>query len=100
MYQTLTRTDYQKMLGLEGNYQISALLSCGHYSFEKQISRLQESIKILNLDCSFRRLTGFLQDIIEFKVSDKKYWFAKVYGGVTLSEYIHLACLFGSQKNI
>jgi purine-nucleoside phosphorylase len=100
MYQTLTKNDYQKMLGLDGNYEITALLTCGHYDLEKQVARLQESLNTLKVDHTLKRLNGFLQDIVEFEVDHKKYWFAKVYGGVTLSEYVHLACLFGSQKNI
>lgn len=30
----------------------------------------------------------------------KRYWFDASYGGVLLSEYLHLASLFGSRKNI
>lgn len=100
MYQTLTKNDYQKMLGLSDNYKITALLSCGHYDLEKQVNRLKESLKTSGVDYSLKAMGEFLQDIVEFEVDHKKYWFAKVYGGVTLSEYVHLACLFGSQKNI
>ncbi len=41
-----------------------------------------------------------MQHIREIEISNKKYWFAIEYGGATLSEYLHLACLFGSKKNI
>lgn len=100
MYQKLTRDDYQKMLGLDENYRIEAFLSCGHYDLEKQVNRLKESLKTLRLNYTLKIMSGFLQDVVEFEIDHKKYWFAKVYGGVTLSEYTHLACLFGSQKNI
>lgn len=100
MYQKLAKNDYQKMLGLDDGYQVTALLTCGHYDLEKQIARLQESLNSLKIESNLKRLSGFLQDVVEFEIDHKKYWFAKVYGGVTLSEYIHLACLFGSQKNI
>lgn len=100
MYQTLTKNDFQKMFGLDENYQIAALLTCGHYDLEKQLNRLKESLKTLGVDYTMNRMSGWLQDIIELEIDDKKYWFAKVYGGVTLSEYVHLACMFGSQKNI
>jgi len=101
MYQTLTKADYKKMLGLANDYQIEALLSCGHYDLAKQISRLETSLTNLGQNYGLKKLAdGFLQDIVEFDINNKKYWFAKVYGGVTLSEYLHLACLFGSQKNI
>ena len=42
----------------------------------------------------------FLNPILEFKINGKNYWFVIAYGGVLLSEYLHLACLFGSKKNI
>ncbi|MEI8339885.1 MAG: hypothetical protein WCF94_04470 [bacterium] len=47
-----------------------------------------------------RALGGFLGEILEFEIKNKKYWFAVTYGGAKLSEYLHLACLFGSKKNI
>lgn len=100
MYQTLTKTDYKKMLGLDDDYQIEALLSCGHYDFEKQIVRLEESLNKLGKKYTTKKLNDFLHNVVEFEVENKKYWFALVYGGVTLSEYLHLACLFGSKKNI
>lgn len=100
MYQTLTKADYKKMLGLDDDYQIEALLSCGHYDFEKQIVRLEESLNKLGKKYTTKKLNDFLHNVVEFEVENKKYWFALVYGGVTLSEYLHLACLFGSKKNI
>lgn len=36
----------------------------------------------------------------ELEINNKKYWFVVEYGGATLSEYLHLACLFGSKINI
>jgi len=100
MYQTLTKADYKKMLGLSDDYQIEALLSYGHYDLEKQASRLRTSLINLGIVSNLKKMDNFLQNIFEFEINNKKYWFALVYGGVTLSEYIHLACMFGSHKNI
>lgn len=100
MYQTLTKDDYQKILRLPDDYQITSLLTCGHYDLEKQVNLLKESLKRLGVEFTMKTMDEFLQDVVEFEVNHKKHWFAKVYGGVALSEYIHLACLFGSQKNI
>ena len=45
-------------------------------------------------------MEGFLSRILELKIDDKNYWFIVMYGGALLSEYVHLASLFGSKKNI
>lgn len=100
MYQTLTSSDYKKMFGLDNDYKVEAVLSHGNYDLEKQISQIETSLKNIGINYVLKKMDGFLQNIVELKIKDKKYWFILVYGGVALSEYLHIACLFGSQKNI
>lgn len=42
----------------------------------------------------------YFAPILEFMIEGKRYWFTVAYGGTMLSEWVHLACLFGSQNNI
>ena len=100
MYKSLTKNDYQKMLKLPNNYQIDGVLSYGHYDLKKQLDRLKKSLSNLNIDYQITQLNGYLQNILEIKTPKSTFWFAVVYGGVTLGEYLHFACLFGSKKNI
>lgn len=42
----------------------------------------------------------YFAPILEFIIAGKRYWFTVAYGGTMLSEWVHLACLFGSQHNV
>jgi purine-nucleoside phosphorylase len=48
----------------------------------------------------FGTLEGFLEPILPFETGGRTYWFATAYGGAMLSEWLHLACLFGSGMNL
>lgn len=100
MYKSFSKSDFGKILGVPKNYKVDGFLSCGHYDVDKQLARLEKSLT--GLECKFQinRQVGYLQNIFEIKVDGNLYWFAVVYGGVTLSEYLHFASLFGSKKNI
>lgn len=100
MYKSLSKNDFQKILGLPDNYKIEGVLSCGHYDVEKQITRLEKSLTDINISFQIDRQVGYLQNIFELRIGENIYWFMVVYGGVTLSEYLHFASLFGSKKNI
>ncbi|MFA5828319.1 MAG: hypothetical protein WC841_03105 [Candidatus Shapirobacteria bacterium] len=100
MYKSFTKSDFEKILGLPNDYHVNGVLSCGHYDFEKQIARLEKSLTDIKISYQIVRQTGYLQNTPEVRIGEKIYWFTVVYGGVTLSEYLHFACTFGSKKNI
>jgi len=100
MYKSFTKTDFEKILGLPSDYHVEGVLSCGHYDAEKQIARLEKSLTNAKVSYQIDRQIGYLQNVFEVRVDNKIYWFTVVYGGVTLSEYLHFACMFGSKKNI
>jgi len=47
-----------------------------------------------------RTLSDSLDRVTEFIVGNKRLWFNVSVGGALLCDYLHLACLFGSQANI
>lgn len=100
MYKSFTKSDFEKILGLPNDYRVDGVLSCGHYDVEKQITRLEKSLTDAKISYQIDRQIGYLQNVFEIRIGEKIYWFAVVYGGVTLSEYLHFACAFGSKKNI
>ncbi|MBI1975262.1 MAG: hypothetical protein HYS57_02800 [Parcubacteria group bacterium] len=100
MYRTFTAEDFLRKFPLGDDYQVSGFLVFGtfkNYPYEL----LRESLKRLGYTATFRQLPGeFLSPILEFRVKGGIYWFVKAYGGALLCEWLHLACLFGSKKNI
>lgn len=100
MYKSFTKSDFEKILGLPNDYHVDGVLSCGHYDVEKQIARLEKSLTDAKTSYQIDRQIGYLQNVFEVRIGGKIYWFTVVYGGVTLSEYLHFACSFGSKKNI
>ncbi len=100
MYKSLSKYDLQKILGLSKDYGVGGVLSCGNYDVDKQVMRLKKSLNNIKIPFQIKRQAGYLQNVFEIRVKNSIYWFVVVYGGVTLSEYLHFACLFGSKKNI
>lgn len=100
MYKSMTSADYKKFLSLPDDYQIEGFLSYGAWDEEKQRGNLIKSLNNLNIEFTTQIYNGFLNRVLEIKIKDKNYWFVVMYGGALLSEYVHLACLFGSKKNI
>jgi purine-nucleoside phosphorylase len=100
MYKSFTATDYRKHLGLTSDYSIDGFMVYGTFrkypfeQFEDSLKRHGHEYKVNKLE------HDFFSSLVEFEIKDKKYWLAIAYGGAMLSEYLHLACLFGSKKNI
>lgn len=88
------------MMGLPSDYKIEGFLSFGTYNTEKQVGLLKNVLDSLNIKYELNKLSSFLSNIFELKIDNKIYWFTVVYGGPMLSEYLHLACLLGTKKNI
>jgi purine-nucleoside phosphorylase len=98
MYKALIAADFKKRFNLPEDYSIGGLIAYGtHRTYPYDI--LQELLVVREPDTA-KRLEGFLQPVLEFSVNATKYWFVVVYGGVLLSEYMHLASMFGSKANI
>lgn len=100
MYKSFSADDYRKFLQLTSSYQVHGFLVYGTYK-KFPYDQLKHSLAKIQQDtqCTFMN-HEFLQNILEFHVGDKTYWFSNAYGGALLSEHLHLACLFGSKANI
>jgi purine-nucleoside phosphorylase len=100
MYRQITAEEHKLHFGLDKNYKVDGFLVYGTY--KKYPYDIVKQI-FLNIDsstqCKFIDY-DFLNPILEIKIGDKNYWFVISYGGALLSEYTHLACIFGSKKNI
>lgn len=100
MYKNLTAQEYRAHFNLRDNYTVAGLLVYGTYKshpfeqFENSLKKLGYEYKISKLDHEF------FGSIVELETRGKKFWLAIAYGGALLSEYLHLACLFGSQNNV
>ncbi|MEI6352506.1 MAG: hypothetical protein WCO35_01045 [Candidatus Nomurabacteria bacterium] len=100
MYKTFTAEDFKKQLNLPLDYQVEGFISYGGWMEEKQREEIESVLKESNISYSLKILEGFLSHVLEIKINNKNYWFVVMYGGAMLSEFVHLACLFGSKKNI
>lgn len=100
MYKSHTANQFKTMLNLPEDYSVAGLLSYGAWDEQKHFEKLHAILNELEIKHSSKQLTGFLSHIYEIEIDGKLYWFTLLYGGAMLSEYTHLACLFGSKKNI
>ncbi len=101
MYKSFTADQFRKHCKLPPDYEVAGFICYGAWDDEKHIGELERGLKALGIEYKINTLEyKFLQHIREIEIQGKKYWFAIEYGGATLSEYLHLACLFGSKKNI
>ena len=100
MYKQFTAEDYKKHLGLDPSYKIDGFLMFGGFK-SNLYGMFRSAVVRLGYKTKYCRLKNeFLKPILECKIRGKTYWFTVAYGGALLSEYLHLACLFGSRKNI
>jgi purine-nucleoside phosphorylase len=100
MYRKIGADEYKSMLNLPANYSVSGMLIFGTWNRELHIQTLIKVLDNLELNYTLKEFTGFLGRLVEIDIQGKKIWLDVAYGGALLSEYLHLACLFGSQKNI
>jgi purine-nucleoside phosphorylase len=100
MYKKFIANDYRKLFNLSDDYTVDGFIVYGTYkSFPYK--QLEDSLNKFAIDYVCTRFEhGFLGKISEIKANGKVYWFTTAYGGAILSEYLHLACLFGSKKNV
>ncbi len=100
MYKTFTANEYKKFLGLPEDYKVDGMLCYGTWDKEKQIKIFKEILKGTGKNFTYGTLPNFLERLVEFSIDGKTFWFDVSYGGALLSEYLHLACLFGSKNNV
>jgi purine-nucleoside phosphorylase len=100
MYKSFTPENHKAVLGLPEDYLVSGFLSYGTTEEETHFDKLHKTLDGLGIKYESRKLKDSLNHIYEITIDGKKYWLAAAYGGALLSEYLHLACLFGSKKNI
>jgi purine-nucleoside phosphorylase len=100
MYKAYTAADYRKHLNFTDDYSVDGFIVYGTYA-KFPYDQLENSLKNLGIKYEISRpVHDFMNHITEIKIADKLFWFTTAYGGAELSEDLHLACLFGSQKNI
>jgi purine-nucleoside phosphorylase len=102
MYKSFTAQDYRKNIGLPEDYKVDGMLIFGTWDRNKQINNLKNTLNQKGIKYELREMSefSFLSRIVEIKYENKVLWFDIAYGGALLSEYLHLACLFGSKQNI
>jgi purine-nucleoside phosphorylase len=100
MYRQFTAAEYRKHLKLPINYRVDGFLIYG--TFRKfPYQQLEDSLKKQGYKYELSKIGDeYFDPVLTFKVMDKTYWFTIAYGGTMLSEYLHLASIFGSNKNI
>lgn len=101
MYKTFTAADYRNHHKLPEDYVVDGFIVFGTFH-PGPYDKLKEELLKLNIAIDYSRtLAGpYFDPILEFTVNGKRYWFTVAYGGTMLSEWTHLACLFGSKANI
>ncbi len=100
MYKSFTADEYRKHFKIPLDYKVKGFLSYGAWSTDQQFESLKNTLNRLSIEYTVKKLEGFLMNVYELTMDQDKYWFTVMYGGALLSEYVHLACLFGSEKNI
>jgi purine-nucleoside phosphorylase len=100
MYKSYTADDFRLHLGLPIKYNVEGFLIFGTVQ-KFPYEMLKETLRDRGLNPAYSTFEKeFLSMIQEFSIDGKYYWFVVGYGGALISEYLHLASLFGSKKNI
>ncbi len=100
MYKQFTKIDFLKRYGFPEDYLVESVLVYGGWK-DKYYTYLKEAIDKLGIKYGVKFIDyPFLKTILEISIDNKKHWFILAYGGAMLSEHLHIACLFGSKKNI
>lgn len=101
VYKSFTAADYRKHHKLPDDYTVHGFIIFGTFH-PGPYTQLKEELTKLNIQVDYSRVLDgpYFEPILEFTVNNKRYWFAVAYGGTMLSEWTHLACLFGSRVNV
>jgi purine-nucleoside phosphorylase len=100
MYKTFTAEDFRKFHGFDTSYVVDGIFVVGTYKVQKEVDRLKKVLAAYEDTRLLKHTDEFLETGYEFTVNGKRIWFFVVYGGTLLSEFLHVACMLGSKKNI
>lgn len=102
MYQAFTKEDKLKHYNLPEEYIVAASLSWGTWKGLQKILLIIDALKRKGIKYKEEVLSSeFLANgIHSYIINDKRLWFISNYGSALMSEYIHLASLFGSNINL
>jgi len=100
MYKSFNADEYRRLLNFPKDYTVSGMLNYGTYATHP-FGQFEAALKKLDLKYIVTTLKHeFFGSLKEYTVNNKKYWVSVNYGSALLSEYLHLACLFGSKTNL
>ncbi len=101
MYKSFTAKDYRNHWKLPDDYKVHGFIIFGTFR-PYPYKHLKAEIEKLGVGVEYKKtlVSSYFDPILEFVVNGKLYWFTIAYGGTMLSEWTHLACLFGSEVNI
>lgn len=100
MYRQFSADDYRNHLNLGSGFLVDGFLIYGTFH-SYPYDQLKSTLSKLEINYTSKRMEHeFLSPIELISIGNKRYWFVVAYGGALLSEFVHLACLWVSKKNI
>ncbi len=100
MYRHVSAAQHRKDFGLPKDYKVDACIVYGGWDKKRYRNKFLQQARKLGTVSVEKNDYSFLFDILSVRVDKKRIWFIVAYGGTMLSEYLHLASLLGSKKNI
>ncbi len=102
MYKSYSADTYRHILNLPSDYTVHAVLVTGAMQRRDRSQLLREAAAGLGVPVEYEQVqeNGFFENVTVLNFKGKRVWFDIVYGGAYLSEFVHVACLLGSSKNI
>lgn len=104
MYSEHTGDDYRNLLGLPPQYEVEGVLAYGCWDLQAeadQLPLLRAALSELEVEFELRKLehvgVGHAYELI---VAERRYWFVPVMGTAVMAQYLHIAALLGSKRNI
>jgi nucleoside phosphorylase len=104
MYSDHSAADFRDHLGLPEDYEVEAFLTYGCwdlYAEAEQLPLLARALDVLQVKYELRRIPiAALGHAYELIVGGKVYWYAPIMGTAVLAQYLHIASLLGSKRNL
>lgn len=104
MYSEHTAADFRDHLALPEDYAVEGFLTYGCwdlYAEAEQLPLLRRALSSLGVSHELRKLPrAALGHAWELLVGEKVYWYAPIMGTAVLAQYLHVACLLGSKRNL
>lgn len=104
MYSQHTASDFRDHLGLPSDYEVEGFLTYGCwdlYAEAEQLPLIGLALRELEVEHELVRMAiPALGHAYELKVGGKIYWYAPIMGTAVLAQYLHIASLLGSKRNL